>query len=158
MQSNEIANWPIPPADAQVISTSIIIERALPEVWQVLTDFGSYGSWNPYIVRIEGQAIKGTTLSVHACTGPNESILVQSVDVIAASTPVMRWQGGLTDRSEFAGDHWFILETCDTQKTKLNHFEFFSGSKALQILEKYGSRIRQNFILFNESLRAVSKS
>lgn len=44
---------------AKEIRTEITINAPAEKVWQVLTDFGAYPTWNPYIVKFEGTLKEG---------------------------------------------------------------------------------------------------
>ena len=46
------------------LTTSIEIDAAPQRVWDVLTDFASYGEWNPFIRSIVGKPDVGTRLRV----------------------------------------------------------------------------------------------
>jgi hypothetical protein len=46
------------------IRTEILIQASTDVVWAVLTDFRSYGRWNPFIRAIEGRAAVGERLAL----------------------------------------------------------------------------------------------
>ena len=46
------------------ISSSIIIEATSEQVWQVLTDFAKYPSWNPFIIAVTGTPQLGERLII----------------------------------------------------------------------------------------------
>jgi uncharacterized protein YndB with AHSA1/START domain len=46
------------------ISTETVINAPCSTVWEILTDFASYPSWNPFIRRISGRVEAGGRLSV----------------------------------------------------------------------------------------------
>ena len=50
------------------ISTEITIEGSSAAVWDVLTDFGSYPTWNPFIREIKGDPIVGSKLELKIMT------------------------------------------------------------------------------------------
>ena len=136
------------------IETEIRIEAPPERVWAALTDYRSYGGWNPYVFRIDGDPVPGSTVTVHASPAPGADPIVQPIRVVAVEPRgVMRWEGGLPDRSQFLGDHWWILEG-EGEATRLRHFEHFSGALAPAILDQHGDLIRRNFIRFNEALKA----
>lgn len=134
-----------------------MIDIAAParRVWEVLTGFPAYSEWNPYLVRIEGEARAGAEIMVTSRPGGDgpemtQPILVVSVDPLHA----MRWEGGLPDRSQFLGDHWFELQPTADGATRLHHYEHFSGALADAIIGQHGDRIRTSFELFNTALKA----
>jgi len=90
----------------RTISTEIHIAQGIENVWAVLVDFAGYGQWNPYIVRIDGEATAGAAITIHAARTDAQAALAQNIDLVSVAPYTMRWQGGLPDRREFAGDHW----------------------------------------------------
>ena len=46
------------------ITTHIDIQATPEQVWQVLTDFKLYQSWNPFIRKIEGKLNAGQKLQI----------------------------------------------------------------------------------------------
>ena len=47
------------------ISTSIQIPATPETIWNILTDFESYGDWNPFITSIKGNPAKGERLQAN---------------------------------------------------------------------------------------------
>lgn len=139
--------------DVVTIATDIAIAAPPERVWSTLTDFASYAEWNPYLVRVEGDAAPGTIITVHAVNQPGADPMIQSVDVIAVAFPEMAWEGGMPDRALWKGDHRFRV-SADGGGTRFDHFEYFSGSEAPKILAAYSEIIRKNFITFNTALKA----
>lgn len=138
----------------ETIETEIMIDTSPERVWAALTDYGRYGEWNPYIFRIEGEPALGSTITVHASPAPGADPLVQPIQVVAVEPcAVMRWEGGLPDRAQFLGDHWWTLDA-QGPGTRLCQFEHFSGALAPAILEAHRDLIRGNFVRSNEALKA----
>lgn len=48
----------------RAIHAEIEIQAAPERVWEVLTDFGSYGEWNSFMRRVEGRPEAGTKLHI----------------------------------------------------------------------------------------------
>lgn len=144
------------PADpaARTIATEIFIAREMADVWAVLVDFAAYGQWNPYIVRIDGEAKAGAVITVHAARSGTQSALVQNIDLVAIAPYAMRWQGGLPDRSEFAGDHWFVLESVGPGETRFKHYEHFTGTRVPQFGAGDETTVARNFERFNRAMKA----
>jgi hypothetical protein len=138
------------------IATSIDIAAPIEQVWALLTGFDDYARWNRYIVRIDGAALPGTTVTVHAIMQSGAALMVQSADVIAVAPYAMHWRGGLPDRSRFCGDHHFQLDALPTG-CRFNHFEDFSGMQAATILAAHSETIAANFALFNQSLKDTAE-
>jgi len=137
------------------IETNIDIAAPASRVWEILVEFAAYADWNPYLVRVEGTAEAGAEIIVTSRPGGDGPEMKQPVRVVSVDPPhAMRWEGGLPDRSQFLGDHWFELQPVGDARTRLHHFERFSGSLANSILEQHGDRIRASFDLFNRALKA----
>lgn len=148
---------PTDPA-ARTIATEIFIARGIAEVWAVLVDFAAYGRWNPYIIRIDGEAKAGTVITVHAARGEMQPALAQNIDLVSIASYTMRWQGGLPDRREFAGDHWFVLEPAGPDETRFKHYEHFTGSHVPKFGQEDEAAVAANFERFNRALKARCES
>jgi hypothetical protein len=141
------------------IETEIMIAAPPERVWGSLVDLSGYAAWNPYLVCVEGVAEPGATITVHSRPVPGGHVMVQPVLVVAVEPPrAMRGEGGLPDREQFKGDHWWVLETVGTGATRLRHFEHFTGALAPAILGQHREVIRSNFIRFNEALKGHVES
>lgn len=138
------------------IATSIAIAAPLDDVWAILTDFGGFARWNPYLIKVEGRAEAGATIIVHLVVQPGAEAMVAPVGVIAVERPVMRWEGGTPDRSQFKGDHWFVLSEADGV-TIFDHYEHFSGRLAEGIIGAHRDAIDANFVIFNEALKTEAE-
>ncbi|WP_426042013.1 SRPBCC family protein [Brevundimonas sp. TWP2-3-4b1] len=135
------------------IATQISIRCPVERAWTVLTTFEDYPIWNPYIVRIEGEACAGGRILTYAHVEGAADPVVQTIDLVSITPFTMRWQGGLNDRSLLFGDHWFELVAESEHTILFRHYEHFTGSRTDEILEAYGSRIEQSFGRFNDSFK-----
>jgi hypothetical protein len=61
-------------------------------VWDVLTDFGSYDEWNPYMVRASGRPIEGTTLKYRRVPVGEEADDVTATVLIVREKRKLEWQ------------------------------------------------------------------
>lgn len=145
---------PVPMVTTKTIATEIRIACEVERVWAVLTDFAAYARWNPYLVCVEGEARAGAILSVHALGDGATATVAQRIDVVSAAPYCMRWQGGAADRAEFAGDHWFELESAGPLETLFKHYEHFTGARIVEFGPQHEVRVTRNFQRFNEALKA----
>lgn len=134
------------------IKTEIIINGTKEKVWQVLADFATYPSWNPFIVQIEGQMIKGTRLKNTLLNGGKK---YQFKPILIAVEPgeSFSWLGSLFFKGLFDGLHTFKLEDAGNGQIKLIHSESFSGLLSGYILKKIGTDTRNNFVKMNQALK-----
>ncbi len=138
----------------ETIATEIVIAASPERVWAALSTFRDYPEWNPYLIRIEGEPKAGSDITVHAAMVADGEATIQQVKVVSVTPPfAMRWEGGLPDRALFRGDHWWMLEPINVERTRVRHFEHFSGTLVGQILGQHREALRGNFVLFNEALK-----
>jgi hypothetical protein len=102
--------------------------RASPEkIWNVLTDFAVYSSWNPFIRTIEGTPVKGAKLSVYLKPSGATGMRFKPVVVKVHPQHELRWIGHLFFSGLFDGEHVFeIRQTAPGICVFVQH-EYFSG-------------------------------
>ncbi len=135
------------------ITTQIDIEAPIDGVWETLTDLDGYEHWNPYLVKIEGQCSADEIITVHSVSEPGAERMVLPVLIRSVEPYKMRWEGGLPDREQFCGDHWFELSDEKEGVTRLNQYEAFTGTLAKNIITAHGAAIEANFGRFNAALK-----
>jgi hypothetical protein len=109
------------------LTSTIEIDAPPEQVWAVLTDFASYGEWNPFIRSIEGEAAVGARLKARI-TPPEGRAMAFKPTVKAADAPrELRWLGRLLVPGIFDGEHRFQLEPLDGDRTRFIQSERFSG-------------------------------
>jgi hypothetical protein len=108
------------------IVTETDIDATPEQVWDALTDFGAYASWNPFIRRIEGRPAEGARLEVEL--QPPEGRPMTFRPTVRSVEPAreLRWLGRLGVPGIFDGEHSFTLERLDG-RTRLTHQERFRG-------------------------------
>jgi hypothetical protein len=134
------------------IKTEVIINASKEKVWHVLTDFKSYPRWNPFITNIEGELVKGKTLTN---TMINEGKKFQFKPKVVSVIPYQYfdWLGSLFIKGLFDGHHYFELEELAPGQVKLTQGEHFSGLLSGPILRKVAEETRNNFIRMNSAIK-----
>ncbi len=135
------------------IKTEIIINGTKEKVWEVLTDFAAYPSWNPFIIKIEGQPVKGSRLINTLRNGDNE-FKFKPIILDVEPGKSFSWLGSLLVKGIFDGKHSFELEELNSNQVKLTHSEQFSGLLSGYLLKKIGQDTRNNFVKMNQALKA----
>jgi hypothetical protein len=135
------------------IVTEIEINAPPSRVWQILTDFEKYPTWNPFIKKISGIPARNEKLEVHM-PDPRGGTMVFTPDVLAAEKNTeLRWFG----RSEgdvFNGEHHFLLEPTDNNnKVHFTQSEKFTGSMVESLEEWLDTAVKQNFEDMNRALK-----
>ena len=95
---------------ARRLHTEIEIQASPDRVWEVLTDFAAYPSWNPFIVQADGQPVPGGRLELRMRL-PGRRPTTFRPEVLEA-TPARRlhWLGHLLVPGLFDGEHAFTID------------------------------------------------
>lgn len=133
------------------IRTEIEINASPERVWQVLTDFGSYPQWNPFIVSAEGQARVGAVLTNQLS---DQGEITTFSPTVLAATPgrELRWIGRFGVPGIVDGEHYFRIEDLGAGRSRLTQGETFTG--ALVPLAGGALEVADNFAAMNTALKA----
>ncbi len=109
------------------IRDEIEINASPERVWSVLTDFGSYPEWNPFVQRISGRVEKGAELDVRLVPPGKRGMGFKPTVVTAEPRREFAWLGKLLVPGLFDGEHHFELEELDGGRTRFVQREVFKG-------------------------------
>jgi hypothetical protein len=109
------------------IETSIVIERGPEQVWAAIAEIDQYANWSPFIKSIEGELKIGAQLEVLIMPEGDNGMKFTPEVLVADTNRELRWIGKLGVHGVFDGEHYFILEKLDGNRTRLLHGENFSG-------------------------------
>jgi hypothetical protein len=135
------------------ITTEIIINASKEKVWQILTDFPNYSTWNPFIVNIKGDLTTSNRLAITLVSGTKRYVFKPKVLSIVPNQ-YFDWVGKLFIRGLFDGHHYFEIDELSASQVKLIQGEHFSGILSNYILKKIGNETRNNFVKMNGALKA----
>lgn len=107
--------------------TEIHINAPAEQVWRVLTDFGSYPEWNPFIRRIGGPLKRGEKLEVYMKPAGRFGRTSHPTVVKAESNHELCWLGIFVMKSLFAGEHCFAIESLGNGTARFIQSECFTG-------------------------------
>ena len=116
------------------VSVQTRINAPSEKVWQVLTDFGSYGTWHP-ILTLESHAAPlavGTVLRGQSSGGPAGQQPVAFTIARFDEPNHLAWTGG--DPEVVAGRHSFQLERLADGATELTESEVFTGPATPEVI------------------------
>jgi hypothetical protein len=105
------------------------IEVAAPpeEVWETLTAFEAYPSWNPFLVSVVGAPMVGARLKVRLEPPGGRGITLRPTVTECEPGRVLAWLGRLGLPGVFDGAHRFALEALAGGRTRFVQSERFSG-------------------------------
>jgi hypothetical protein len=96
-------------------------------VWHVLTDFGEYAEWNPFIRSIEGDAQKGGKLTVRIEPPGGKAMTFKPTVLAAEPNRELRWIGRFLIPGLFDGEHTLRVEPIDERRSRFVQKERFKG-------------------------------
>ncbi len=139
------------------IKTEIIINSSKERIWQILTSFNDYPTWNPFLTKIEGELSPGKRLRNTMVNGDKTFVFKPTV-LTVVSYQYFDWLGSLIVKGIFDGHHYFEIDELSPHQVKFNHGEHFSGLLSTYILKKIGNDTRNNFIRMNCAIKALAEN
>jgi hypothetical protein len=109
------------------IETDIDINAPAAKVWAVLTDFPKMPLWNPFITSIAGRPAAGERLTITIRPPGKSAITLRPTLLAVEPERELRWLGHFIVPGIFDGEHYFLLDPLDDNRTRLTHGESFSG-------------------------------
>jgi hypothetical protein len=134
------------------IQTEILILADNAKVWDVLMNFDSYPKWNPFITSISGEPKLGSRLTVSIKPPGGNGMTFKPNILTLEANKEFRWKGKLGINGIFDGEHYFILEVLENDKTKFIQGEKFSGL-LVPLVGKMLDKTQKGFQLMNESIK-----
>jgi len=140
------------------IKTEVVIEASVENVWQTLTDFSSYGEWSEFILAVKGHLSEGEQLHVELGSGKKAQDKFSPVVIKLRPGSELRWRGDLISQLLFSGEHYFVLQEIDHNRTRMIHGEVFSGLLAPMVWKFVEPKVKLGFPSFNQSIKLRSEN
>ena len=140
------------------IETSIEIDAPPARVWEVFADFDSYPDWNPFVAWLTGKVEVGERIEARL-TPPGGTAMTFKPRVTAFDQRrELRWLGNLLIPGLFDGEHQFVLEPIDGDRTRFVQRENFTGILVPIILRMVGKSTKAGFEAMNSALKSRVES
>jgi hypothetical protein len=139
------------------VKTSTIISAPPERVWEILTDFGSYPSWNPFVKSISGVLEVGTRLAVRIAPSGGNGMAFKPIITELREAAVLEWLGHFLIPGIFDGRHRFELVGMTDGTTVFRQSENFTGI----MIPFVGSLLKESergFAAFNVAIKARSEA
>jgi hypothetical protein len=135
----------------KTITVATHIQSKPDVVWQILTGFGAYPDWNPFITEASGDIKVGQRLTLKIVPPGAGGMTFRPRVTALEPERVLEWYGTLGIPGLFDGRHTFILEPT-AGGTTLTQTETFTG---LLVPLSTGMLVRttQGFKTMNDALR-----
>lgn len=135
------------------LTTEIHILASPEEVWRVLTDFPSYGEWNPFIRSIEGPLSVGSRIRARI-EPPGGKGMTFRPKVLEVNPPhSFRWLGHLFVPRLFDGEHSFGIEQLEEEQVRFTQSERFRGVLVPLLRRTLEENTRAGFEQMNAALK-----
>lgn len=108
------------------LASSLDIDASPERVWEQLTDFAGFPSWNPFIRRASGKLRVGNRIQVRLKLGNAEVTLSPTLSKVEPNRE-LRWLAQVGPRGIFDVERIFELEALDGGRTRFTQSEVCTG-------------------------------
>jgi hypothetical protein len=96
-------------------------------VWELITDFEDFPSWNPFIRRATGELKVGARLTVFIQPSGTKGMTFKPYVLTVEPTSELRWLGRFYLPWLFDGEHALIIESSSEKTIRFIQREKFTG-------------------------------
>lgn len=109
------------------IRTQIDIAASASLVWGILTDFGSYRRWNPYMRAVTGQSQVGNSIEITQDVVAFGASTFRATVTHVREPRELRWFGRWAVPGLYSAEHRFGIESLQTGGVRLHNGEQYRG-------------------------------
>lgn len=142
----------------KTIETNIVIDSTPEKIWDVLTNFEEYELWNPFMIKVVGNASLGSKIEVNIKTISGKNRSYYPIITKCETNKELRWKGKSFLPGVFDGERVFVLEKSDDDKVSFSHKEIFSGLGVKLVGNKLDESLREGFVRMNEALKVRAEN
>lgn len=135
------------------LHTEIEIAASPERVWRELTNFASYGEWNPLVPAASGELQEGQPLRVTLKAGKRVMTIKPRL-VRVVPNRELAWRGSLPVPGMFTGEHTFEITSLGEGRVRFHHWEKFSGILVPLLSRMLDGDTRRGFEAMNQALKA----
>jgi hypothetical protein len=117
-------------AGCTAINTRVVINAPGDKVRAIVADYGSYPSWNPFVVKVEGDMSAGKDVRV-TVQPVGQAQITGTGHVLASDPGRIAWSGRLGFPGVFSGVHTFLIEADGPNRTVFSNNEKMRGLSVL---------------------------
>ena len=136
----------------KTIETEIIIQATAERVWSILTDFGKYPQWNPFIREASGEAVRGARLRIQIHPPDGTPMVFRPIVQEATPGRELRWLGRLFVPRLFDGEHVFRIDAAEAGGVRFRQSESFRGILVPVFPSSVYTNTRRGFEAMNRAL------
>lgn len=139
------------------IKTQISIDASAELVWSLLTDFGRYAEWNPFVTEATGHVEVGQRLRIRIEPPGGRAMTFSPVVVRASVARELRWIGRLVVPGLFDGEHIFEIQPTSETSVLLHHREEFRGILVPMLWDGIHRSTKAGFEEMNRALKQMAE-
>lgn len=109
------------------LRTEVEIAAPLAHVYRVLTDFGSYEAWNPFLTSLGGQLVVGEKLKLELSLPEGKIYLLEPQVTQVTENSELRWRSRFLFPALLEAEHFFLLSERGPRLTRVVQGQNFSG-------------------------------
>jgi hypothetical protein len=138
----------------QQIHSCIDINAPASLVWAILTDFGSYKRWNPFIRAILGRASDGNALRITLQRHGHSPTSASSTLTYLREPRELRWRQRRLAPGLYGSEHRFRIESLPAGGVRFHQTEQIQGLFALFLGRGSQRATEEGFHAMNHALKA----
>ena len=142
----------------KTIETVIMVDSNPDKIWSILTNFKEYELWNPFMIKVVGNAILGSKIEVNIKTISGKQRTYFPIITKCEINRELRWKGKSFLPGIFDGERIFVIEKSHDNKVSFLHKEVFKGLGVKLVGNKLDQGLRESFVSMNKALKARAES
>jgi hypothetical protein len=135
----------------------IDIDAPAERVWQVVSDFGRYPEWNPFIVRAAGELRVGARLDVTITAPGLKPVSFRPRVLDLEPGRLVRWKGEFKLPGLFDGRHALVVDPLEGERTRFTTHEDVTGI-LLPFVGKVMTASQKGFELMAQAVKARAEA
>lgn len=143
---------------ATQLKTQITINATPNKVWQVLTNFAAYGSWNPFIKSLTGNVAVGNRIAVLLQPEGQKGMVFKPKVLSYDANKRFSWLGNFIIPGLFDGEHIFELVDNGNGTTTFIQAENFKGILIPFLKKMIDGPTKHSFEAMNQKLKELAEA
>ncbi len=135
------------------VRSEIEINSYSESVWKILTDFGTYERWNPFINKIIGLPTEGSKIDIYIETPSGKSRKYSPRITKVEEGRELRWFGKSSLPGFLNAEHIFTIEELQPKRVRFIQREVFDGLLTRLFGKGLDTDVRQGFQDMNDALK-----
>ena len=142
----------------KTIETQIMVYSNPDKIWSILTNFKEYELWNPFMIKVVGNAILGSKIEVNIKTISGKQRTYFPIITKCEINRELRWKGKSFLPGIFDGERIFVIEKSSDNRVSFLHKEVVKGLGVKLVGNKLDQDLRESFVKMNKALKARAEN